>query len=121
MKQIKNSKAPGNDNISADLLKADGRPMATWLREIINHIWQNEKTIDDWTTATVIRIYKNKGNKYIWDNYRGMSLLVVASKISSRIILSRIQELIDEQLVQEQAEFRTIVPPLIKYSSLKWS
>ena len=49
-----------------------------------------------------------------------MSLLVVTSKISSRIIRSRIQELIDEQLVQEQAEFRTIVPPLIKYSSLKW-
>ena len=38
MKQMENGKAPGNDNISADLLKAGGRPTVTWLREIINHI-----------------------------------------------------------------------------------
>jgi exonuclease III len=107
IKQMKSGKAPGNDNISADVLKAGGLPMAKWLHEVFVGIWQNEDIVDDWTTAILIRLYKNKGDKRICDNYRGISLLVVASKVLSRIILNRIQSLLDKQLMEEQAGFRT--------------
>ncbi|CAF4594985.1 unnamed protein product, partial [Rotaria socialis] len=63
--------------------------------------------VADWTLAIIIRLYKNKGDKKICDNYRGISLLVVASKIFTRVILNRIQLLIDKQLLEEQAGFRT--------------
>ncbi|CAF3297940.1 unnamed protein product, partial [Rotaria sp. Silwood2] len=107
IKQMKNGKAPGNDGISIDLIKAGGLPLAKWLHEIFVDIWENEIMIEDWTTAILIRLYKNKGDKKICDNYRGISLLVVTSKIFSRIILNRVQDLMDKQLLEEQAGFRS--------------
>ncbi|CAF3715602.1 unnamed protein product [Rotaria socialis] len=107
IKQMKNGKAPGNDGISIDVIKAGGLPMAKWLHEIFVDIWENEIMIKDWTTAILIRLYKNKGDKKICDNYRGISLLVVTSKIFSRIILNRVQGLLDKQLLEEQAGFRS--------------
>jgi exonuclease III len=107
IKQMKNGKAPGNDGISADVIKAGGLPMAKWLQEIFVDIWKNETMIEDWTTAILIRLYKNKGDKKICDNYLGISLLVVTSKIFSRIILNRVQGLLDKQLLEEQAGFRS--------------
>ncbi len=106
IKQMKNGRAPGNDNISADVLKAGGFPLAKWLHEIFVDIWQNEEIVENWTTAILVRLYKNKGDKRMCDNYRGISLLVVASKVFSRVILNRVQLLLDKQLLDEQAGFR---------------
>ena len=107
IRQTKSGKAPGNDNISSDTLKAGGVPMASWLHEIFVDIWQTEEMVDDWTTAILIRLYKGKGDKQVCDNYRGISLLVVASKVFSRVILNRVQILLDRQLLEEQAGFRS--------------
>ncbi|CAF1675979.1 unnamed protein product [Rotaria magnacalcarata] len=107
LQQMKNRKAPDKDNVTAELLKAGGIPVIKWLHEIFVDIWKNEQMVADWTLAIIIRLYKNKGDKKICDNYRGISLLVVASKIFTRVILNRIQLLIDKQLLEEQAGFRT--------------
>ncbi|CAF4160208.1 unnamed protein product [Rotaria sordida] len=104
--KMKSGKAPGIDSISVDLLKVGGEPIAIWLHEIIVEIWETEEMVEDWTTAILIRIYKNKGDKKMCDNYRGISLLVAASKVFSRIILNRVQHLIDNQLLEQQAGFR---------------
>ncbi|CAF1656013.1 unnamed protein product, partial [Adineta ricciae] len=105
--QMKSWKAPGNDDVSADLLKAGVTPVALWLHEIFMDIWQSEEMVDDWTSAILIRLYKGKGDKQICDNYREISLLVVASEVFSRIILNRVQNHLDEQLLEEQAGFRS--------------
>ncbi|CAF3935647.1 unnamed protein product [Rotaria sp. Silwood1] len=107
IKQMKNGKAPGSNGISIDVIKAGGLPLAKWLHEIFVDIWENEIMIENWTTTILIRLYKNKGDKKICDNYRGISLLVVTSKIFSRIILNRVQGLLDKQLLEEQAGFRS--------------
>ncbi|CAF4930862.1 unnamed protein product [Rotaria magnacalcarata] len=103
---MKNGKASGNNGISADIIKAGGLPMVKWLHEVFVGIWGNETIVEDWATAILIRLYKNKGDKKISDNYRRISLLVVTSKIFSRIILNRVQALLDKQLLEEQAGFR---------------
>ena len=56
--------------------------------------------------TTLIRLYKNKGDKKICENYRGIALLNTISKIFSRIILNRIQELVNSQLLEIQSGFR---------------
>ncbi|CAF3917753.1 unnamed protein product [Rotaria magnacalcarata] len=68
LKQMKNGKVPGNNGISADIIKAGGLPMVKWLHEIFVDIWGNETIVEDWTTAILIRLYKNKGDKKICDN-----------------------------------------------------
>ncbi|CAF2588534.1 unnamed protein product [Rotaria sp. Silwood2] len=99
-------KAPGNDEVTADLLKAGGKPVIRWLYEIFVDIWKSELMMQDWSLAILISLYK-KGEKQMCDNYRGISLLNVTSKIFSRIILNRIQNMIDYQLLEAQSGFRT--------------
>ncbi|CAF4311483.1 unnamed protein product [Rotaria sp. Silwood2] len=106
IQQIRNRRAPGKDEISAELLKAGGLPLAEWLHEIIRDVWEQEIMVKDWTAAVLIRLYKNKGDKRICDNYRGISLLVVAGKIFARILLNRIQNTLEKKLLEEQAGFR---------------
>ena len=107
IEQIKSRKAPGKDDIPAELLKAGGQYMAEWLHEIIRDVWEQEIMIKEWTEAIIIRLYKNKGDKRICDNYRGISLLTVTGKIFARIILNRIHASLDRYLMEEQAGFRS--------------
>ncbi|CAF4219297.1 unnamed protein product, partial [Adineta steineri] len=106
IKQMKNRKAQGVDNISADVLKADGVPMAKWVHEIVCDVWNEEVIAEEWTTSILIRLYKSKGDRTVCGNYRGISLLAVTGKIFTRIILNRIQNLVDKQLLEQQAGFR---------------
>ncbi|CAF2974726.1 unnamed protein product [Rotaria sp. Silwood2] len=47
MKQMKSRKAPGNDDTTADLLKAGCLPIVTWLHNIFVDVWKNEEMIED--------------------------------------------------------------------------
>ncbi|CAF4573636.1 unnamed protein product [Rotaria socialis] len=103
---MKSRKAPGSDEVTADILKGGaGEPVIKWLHEMFTNMWENERVVKAWGSATRIRLYKNKGNKKLCDNYRDISLLSVTSKIFSRIILNRIQNPINEQLLEIQSGF----------------
>ncbi|CAF4634110.1 unnamed protein product, partial [Didymodactylos carnosus] len=65
IKQMKSRKAPGKDDVTAELLKAGGMEIALWLHQIIVDVWINEEMVEDWTMAILIRLYKNKGDKHI--------------------------------------------------------
>ena len=68
LNQMKNRRAPGNDNITADLLKAGGIIVVSWLHELFVDIWTSEEIVEDWTLAILIRLFKNKGDKTQCDN-----------------------------------------------------
>ncbi|CAF5049100.1 unnamed protein product, partial [Rotaria magnacalcarata] len=104
---MKSRKAPGSDEVTADILKAGGEPVIKWLHEMFTEMWENEQVVKEWSSATLIRLYKNKGDKKLCDNYRGISLLSVTGKIFSRIILNRIQNSVDERLLEIQSGFRS--------------
>ena len=106
LQQMKSWKAPRNDEITADLLKAGGMPVLKWLYHLFVEIWKTEQMIEDCSLAILIRLFKNKGDKKICDNYRGISLLVVTKKLFSCVVLNRFQTIVDEQLLERQAEFR---------------
>ena len=89
LKQMKSGKAPGNDGITADLLKAGGISVLKWLYHLFVEIWKMKQMIEDWSLAIFIRLFKNKGDKKICDNYRGISLLVVTRKLFSHVVLNR--------------------------------
>ena len=88
---MKSRRAPGSDEVTVDILKAGGEPIIRWLFEFFTDVWKNEQMVKEWSMTTLIKLYKNKGDRKICDNYRGIALLNTTSKIFSRIILNRIQ------------------------------
>ena len=71
---------------------------------ILQHLFE-QKVPSDWKRSLIVKIPK-KGNLTICDNYRGISLLSVPSKIFCRILIDRIKMGVDEKLRQEQSGFR---------------
>ncbi|CAF1437436.1 unnamed protein product [Adineta ricciae] len=107
LSQMKSRRAPGSDEVTVDILKAGGEPIIHWLFKFFTDIWNSEQMVKEWNMTTLIKLYKNKGDRKICDNYRGIALLNTTSKLFSRIILNRIQNLIDGQLLEIQSGFRS--------------
>ena len=107
IKLLKNNKAPGPDGLPSELFKAGGYTLHTKLHELMLLIWNNEQVPADFVKSDIITIYKNKGDRSQCENSRGISLLPVASKILTRIMLIRLCKHISEVILPEtQCGFR---------------
>ena len=110
IKGLKNGKAPGIDiesipRVQAELLKAEEHQTALALTEILRDIWTSEETPQSWKMGLIVKLPK-KGDLSNCNNWRGIMLLPVTSKVLSRIILNRLSDTIDHYLRKEQAGFR---------------
>ena len=55
----------------------------------------------------IVNIYKRKGDRQDCSNYRGISLLAIASKIFAKILLQRLLVIVDDVLPETQCGFRS--------------
>ena len=106
-KQLSSGKAPGTDAIPAEVYKDGGPALTEKLHQLFHLIWHQEKVPQDFKDASIIHLYKRKGNKQACDNHRGISLLSIAGKILSRILLNRLNTHLEDGLLPEsQCGFR---------------
>ena len=84
---LKNGKAPGHDNLNAELFKADPELAATILTPLFTKIWEREEIPTDWSRGVIIKIPK-KGSLSDCNNWRGITLLSVPSKIFCKVSAS---------------------------------
>ena len=105
IKTLKNRKAAGIDAIPAELLKSDINTSAKVLYKLFKKIWENEVIPSDWNKGLIVKLPK-KGDLQCCDNWRGITLLSVPSKVFCKIILGRIDTAVDLKLREEQAGFR---------------
>ena len=103
--KLKNGKAPGDDGVCPEMLKAEDTVTPQLLCQILQKIWDSEEAPSEWKTGTIVKMPK-KGDLENCNNWRGITLLSLTSKIFSRIILQRITTAVDGILRQEQAGFR---------------
>ena len=103
--KLKNGKASGPDNISAEMLKSHNG-IAEWLWDIVNKRWTEENLPQDWKLAEVVPLYKNKGKRSECGNYRRSSLLSVPGKVFASIILNRCKDALDQVLREKQCGFQ---------------
>ena len=105
IRSLKSGKAPGQDSLNEELFKAEPEFAAQVLQPLFAAIWEEKQLPDDWTEGVIVKIAK-KGALSNCNNWRGVTLLSVNSKILAKLIIRRISEAVDQRLRQEQAGFR---------------
>ena len=73
IKLLSLGKAPDSDAISAEIDKAGGQPMVEKLTELFHCMKRKEAITQEFKDASIIHLYKRKGNPQVCDNHRGIS------------------------------------------------
>ena len=111
----KSNKGVNRDQIPMELWKNSDRAM-NLLCKMIRHLWKqilqdeshNVDIPKDWTDATLVCLFKNKGSRKDPSKYRGISLISTIEKIMATLILNRIRKNVNERLMQGQNGFRPL-------------
>ena len=70
VRTLKNNKYPDSDNIPAELLKQGGYLCTRTLHCYITKVWADENIPQQWRDASIVTIFKNKGDKAVCGNHR---------------------------------------------------
>ena len=106
IRQLNSGKAQGPDNIPPEFLIHCGPRCLEWLRGFYSNCFSNLTKPKIWRNATVIAIPKLNKPTDDPKDYRPISLLCVPFKLLERLILARLETIIDSHLPDEQAGFR---------------
>ena len=66
-------------------------------------MWRKEAFPEEFKDATIIHLFKRKGNSQVCDNQQGISLLSVAGKILARVLLNRLNEHLERSGLLQKA------------------
>ena len=99
-------KAPGKDSIPSEVLKHGKPSILQPLHELLCQCWVEGHIPQDMRDASIVTIYKNKGDRSDCNNYRGISLLSTVGKVFARVTLSRLQSLASRVYPESQCGFR---------------
>ena len=98
------NKASGGDAIPAELLKILKDDAVKVWHLICQQIWKTQQGPQDWKRSVFIPIPK-KGNAKECSNYSTTALISHASKVILRILQSRLQQYVNQELPDVQARF----------------
>ena len=105
LKEMKNNKAPGNDQLTSDIISLGGDEALKQITKIFNQILKHRKIPTEWKEAKIIIIHK-KGDRKDIKNYRPISLLSHMYKLFTRVLQRRMENILDANQPREQAGFR---------------
>ena len=69
--------------------------MAEKLTELFQCMWRKEAIPQEFKDASMIHLYKGKGDSQVYDNYRDISLLSFAGNILAKILLNHLNVHLD--------------------------
>ncbi|BHF70635.1 hypothetical protein SprV_0301368800 [Sparganum proliferum] len=101
VQQLSSGKAPGSDAIPAEVYKHGGPQLMDHLTALFQEMWRQCEVPQDFKDATIMHLYKRKGNRQVCDHHRGISLLNIAGKIFARILLNRLNYHLEQGLLPE--------------------
>jgi len=104
--KLKTNKAAGLDGIPAELLQCGGETVVKGMTQLFNTIWHTEDVPKEWRQGVIVPLPK-KGCLSDCNNWRGITLLSVPSKVFCSVLLNRLQKEVDAVLREEQAGFPT--------------
>jgi hypothetical protein len=90
IQKLKNNKALGEVNITAELIKYGGKAVREAVHKLITLIWETEQIPDNWRTGIICPIFK-KGDKLNCNNYRGITLFNIVYQVQSSLISEKLK------------------------------
>ena len=105
VRKLLGGKAPGVDEIRPEYLKSLDLQGLSWLTRLCNIAWRSGTMPLEWQTGVVVPLFK-KGDRRVWSNYRGITLLSLPGKVYSRVLEKRIRLLVEPRIQEEQCDFR---------------
>ena len=102
---MKDRKSPGCDEITGEMIKASGEAGITYYHKICTKIWKTGEWPEEWKRAVFI-ILPKKGDLQLCSNHRTISLISHPSKIMLKIIMKRLENILETEVNKTQAGFR---------------
>jgi len=106
IQNLKSHKAPGEDDITPEMIRAAGEPAVKAFHQLHNRIYTEEQCPEDWGKAVIVPLHCS--------NYRSISLLSVPGKILSRVLQQRLKQYVESTLAEEQCGFELKGEQLIR-------
>ncbi|XP_065318777.1 uncharacterized protein LOC135926773 [Gordionus sp. m RMFG-2023] len=89
IKKLRNNKAPGLDNITAEHLKIAPRTTSSFLLALFNKIWENGSTPTEWNKSLICNFPKT-ANPLKFTDYRACALTSCVAKIFMVLMKNKI-------------------------------
>ena len=108
VQKLSSGKSPDMNGLLAEFFHCAGPVLMGRLTTLLQTAWKTETILEDLRNFLLVMLYKKKGPKNDYSNYRGISLLSFEGKILSRIIFRRINlHIADNVLPESQCELRS--------------
>ena len=101
VKALKNNKAAGLDDMLCEQIKHFGEATLRWLLQMMNSILKTQKFPKLWRKSKVIAILKPGKDSTLPKSYRPISLLCHTYKLFERMILNRLNPLIETMIIDQ--------------------
>ena len=105
LESITMNKASGGDEIPGELFQILKDDAGKVLHSICQQVWKIQQWPQDCKRSVFILVPK-KSNAKECSNYRTTALIVYASKVMHKILQARLQQYMNHELPDVQAEFR---------------
>jgi hypothetical protein len=105
IKEMRNKKATGDDDVPGDVLELLGDGGLKIMMKLINTIYENGEWPKDFTEVTMIAL-KKKPQATKCSNHRTISLIAHTARIVAKILKKRIEKKIEVVLGEDQFGFR---------------
>ena len=116
---ITTNKASGGDGIPVELFQILKDDAVKVLHSRCQQIWKTQQWPQVWKRSVFIRIPK-KGNAEEYANYHTTALILLASKIMLTILQARLQQYMNHELPDDQAEFIKDRGPRDQIANIHW-
>ena len=101
VKRLSSGKAPGVDSIPAEIYAFGRELMIRKLFKLFQSMWNQEHILQELKDASIVHLYKRKGNRQSCDNHRGILLLSITGKILAKVLLNRLIDHLEDGLLPE--------------------
>ena len=106
--KLKNGKATGTDGLAAELLKYnDCVELPHFITHLLVDVWNGGDVPSSWKHSRVRCLFNNKGQASDPSKYRGLSINSLLNKVLIIIILDRLKETYEKNLMPYQYGFRS--------------